>query len=110
MHSPDVHDLRDWKPESDEWAILIQLLVGPAGAPGEESFDVTLCTSGWLGRRAEDDGFIDGRHHVVVARYDYAATKQYFERRVSRCEGKDWPEVAQKVSRIGHWEFEDYSG
>lgn len=26
----------------------------------------------------------------------------------ARCTGKDWSEVAGKLSRYGHWEFEDY--
>jgi hypothetical protein len=30
------------------------------------------------------------------------------ERRVANCEGDTWQQVALKVGRLGHWEFEDY--
>jgi hypothetical protein len=110
IHSPDVADLRSWSPPAEEFAVLIQLVVGPSGEPGEESFDVTLCTASWLARRAGSDGVIDARHHVVMESYDYDRVEQYFTRRVSACEGATWREVAAKVGRIGRWEFEDYTG
>lgn len=109
LHSPDVYDLRAWSPSEDS-AVLVQLMVGPVGLPGEESFDVTLCTAGWFHQQAEAEGIVDCRHHVVIARYDYAMIERYFQRRVAACEGETWREVATKVSRLGYWEFEDYSG
>jgi hypothetical protein len=109
MYSPDVDDLRRWDPDADEPAILVQLMVGPDGAEGEESFEVTLCTSEWLRDRAQKDGIVDGRHHYVVAEYDYDRVLSYFRRRVSSCEGDAWPDVAAHVAQIGAWEFEDYT-
>src|SRR6266508_1122346 len=50
LHSPDVYDLSSWSPDN-EFGVLVQMLVGPEGGPGEESFDVTLCTPGWLAER-----------------------------------------------------------
>lgn len=110
MHSPDVADLRSWSPPTEEFAVLIQLLVGPSDGPGEESFDVTLCTASWLAERAASEHVVDARHHVVVDSYDYDGIDQYFTRRVAACEGSTWQEVAAKLSRLGRWEFEDYSG
>ena len=34
-----------------EFSLLARMIVGPPGAPGEESFDVTLCTPEWLAKR-----------------------------------------------------------
>ena len=110
MHSPDVTDLGSWSPPPGEFAVLIQLMVGPRGAAGEESFDVTLCTASWLAGRAASEGIVDARHHVVVDRYDYDAIELYFVRRVEACEGPNWQEVAAKLRRLGRWEFEDYAG
>lgn len=89
--------------------MLVQLMVGPADGPGEESFDVTLCTASWLAERAASEGIVDTRHHVVIDDYDYDRIEQYFSRRVAACEGPTWGEVAAKVGRIGRWEFEDYT-
>ena len=109
LHSPDALDLRAWSPEDGEPAILVQLMVGPEGAEGEESFDVTLCTAGWLAGRASAEGVVDCRHHVVIADYDHEAVLRYFRERVAACEGATWQEVAARVGRIGRWEFEDYA-
>lgn len=108
IHSPDVHDLRTWVPEED-FAVLLQLMVGPDGSDGEESFALTLCTPGWLAEQASRQGIVDCRHHVVVADYDYGAIESYFLRRVAACEGATWPDVATQVGRLGLWEFEDYA-
>lgn len=108
IHSPDVHDLRSWVP-SEDFAVLLQLMVGPDNADGEESFAVTLCTPGWLEVQASREGIVDCRHHVVVTDYDFGTMEQYFQRRVAACQGDTWPEVAAQVGRLGLWEFEDYS-
>ena len=110
MHSPDVADLRSWSPASEGFAVLVQLMVGHSDGPGEESFDVTVCTAGWLAERAATEGVVDARHHVVVDSYNHDRIEQYFTRRVAACDGSTWQEVAAKVGRLGRWEFEDYAG
>jgi hypothetical protein len=108
LHSPDVQDLRNWIPESDEFAILLQIMAGPEDSPGEESFDVTLCTPAWVRRQVERDGVVEGRHLLIIARYSYDQIYQYISKYLSTCAGGTWREVATKIARFGHWEFEDY--
>ncbi|HUO69300.1 MAG TPA: Imm8 family immunity protein [Solirubrobacteraceae bacterium] len=108
LHSPDVDDLRTWIPDDAEFALLVQAMVGPSGSPGEESFDLTVCTGGWLAARAEAIGVVDARHHLVVAEYSYDDIESYLARRINACEAAAWPAVAALVGRIGQWEFEDY--
>ena len=87
---------------------MVRLLVGPADGPGEESFDLVVCTGGWLAQQAARSGPVDARHHTVVDAFEWPVIRSYLERQVEACEGRDWAEVAAKLSRIGHWEFEDY--
>jgi hypothetical protein len=108
LHSPDVADMASWSPDDDQFAILVQLMVGPADAPGEESFDLTLCTPGWLAHRVQTERIVDARHHLIVDAYDYDSVERYLRQRVADCEGESWKEVAEKVGRLGKWEFEDY--
>lgn len=108
LHSPDVLDLPGWIPDTDDFAVLVQVLVAPQGSAGEESFDVIVCSPEWIARRAREERIFDGRHHLVVAQFDYQEFLQYIARYVSSCEGSSWREVATKLGRLGRWEFEDY--
>jgi hypothetical protein len=108
LHSPDVSDLPGWRPKTDDWAILVQILAAPQGSPGEESFDMTVCSPTWLARRVQDEHIVDGRHHLVIAEYDYGQLLDYISKYVASCEGTTWQDVATKLGRLGRWEFEDY--
>ncbi len=93
-----------------EFRMNARLIVGPADGPGEESFDVTVCSPQWLGQACRVSGGIyDARHHVVVdvGRFDQRALKEWFAARVRRLEGGDWGQIAERLGRLGYWEFED---
>lgn len=110
LHSPDAVDLTTFTPEDpSSFGVLLQAMFGPEGSEGEESFDVLLCTPTWLARKVEREGPIDGRHHLIVDKFDLAQVRSYFTAYATSCTGKTWPEVATKLSRLGKWEFEDYT-
>lgn len=104
----DFRDLSSWQPESAEWSLLVRILAGPADGPGEESFDITVCSVEWLASLVRRHGLVDGRHHLILDRFDWPTLKSYIERRVHQCTGDDWDEVSAKLARLGLWEFEDY--
>jgi immunity protein 8 of polymorphic toxin system len=108
LHSPDVEDLVSWTPENADFAILVQIIVGPAGTPGEESFDATVCSSAWVKRKAAKEKIIEGRHLLIVSEYNYTLISEYISNYVSTCQGETWKEITDKLSRLGRWEFEDY--
>jgi Immunity protein 8 len=110
LHSPDVADLQSWRPDRTEFSVLLQIFAGPEGKPGEESFDLTLCSPAWVAARTTETKILEGRHLLIVAEYNYDLIYEYLSRRVSSCEGETWREVAEKLSRLGRWEFEDYQG
>jgi hypothetical protein len=51
---------------------------------------------------------VSGRHHLFVKEYNFEELKAYLGKYCETCMGALWTEVAQKVARIGYWEFEDY--
>lgn len=94
-----------------EFLFLARLIIGPSDAPGEESFDVIVCTPEWLAtasRRA--GGIYDARHHVVVNldEFNQRALRDWLASRVHEAEAVNWPEVGQRLGRLSHWEFEHY--
>ena len=107
--TPDAPSLEEYEPEDGEdFCLFVQVLAGPACSEGEESFNVQVVTPKFLAARVEREGPVVGRHLLVVNSYDAAQIRSWLERAVGRCSGNDWNEVAEKLSRIGYWEFEDY--
>ena len=109
LHSPDIYDLESYRPETaDKFGFLLQAMIGPEGKDGEESFDIEVCTPRWLDENYDLDEVVIGRHHLIVREYNYQRLVQSIQEFLKSCTGKDWNEVARKVSRLGMWEFEDY--
>jgi hypothetical protein len=68
---------RTWShhpPDDAPWSIFVELLVGPSGTEGEESFGVTICNGAWLDGQARAEGVAIGRHHMVMASFDWTAS------------------------------------
>ena len=96
--SPDPHDDSFW----------LRMLVGPANEPGEESFDVLVCTPSWLARIVSEEGPQIGRHRLILEHLDLRMAEAFLRRQVERLEAPAWEDLAVKISRLGYWEFEDY--
>lgn len=97
--------------EPAKFSFNARMIVGPLDAPGEESFDLTVCTSEWMAdscRRA--GGIYDARHHLVVdfEEFDQRALRSWLSSRVEGIEADTWQQVGERLSRLGYWEFEDY--
>jgi hypothetical protein len=109
LHSPDAPDLESFAPQdSQSWCILLQALFGPEHGDGEESFDVLVCTPQWLSQKIVGDSIINGRHHLIVSKFDLSRLRNFLQAYADTCTDKSWHDAALKLSRLGHWEFEDY--
>jgi hypothetical protein len=109
LFSFDVHDIEKYQPaDEDNFGFVLRALVGPLGQPGEESFDITVCTPRWLAEQYGNSEAILGLHKLIVFRYNYLGLRRFIEKYLMHCSGKSWPEIAQKVALLGQWEFENY--
>jgi hypothetical protein len=109
FHSPDA-DLDTYRPDDPAHVgILVQIMAGPADGPGAESFDVVVCTPSWIGERARTAGPTIGRHHLIVDRFDADQVRSYLVAAVEAEEAASWEALAERIGRIGKWEFEDYA-
>jgi len=86
----------------------VRLSVGPEGEIGAESFDVLICTPDWLKTESMNEDPKWGRHLLITREYDFDLIRKKIESFIDACVGDNWQEVAQKLSRIAAWEFEDY--
>lgn len=109
IESPEIQDFYNYKPEDPEvFAFLLQISVTAENLQGEEIFDVQVCTPLWLLSKYNKDEVIIGRHLLIVFEYNFSRIKKRIVSYIESCFGETWTEVAQKVGRIGYWEFEDY--
>jgi hypothetical protein len=107
LFSPDADPLEDFRP-TGPFGILVMAMIGPAGERGEESFDFMLCTPEWFSANTSDE-FTIGRHYLFVRGFDYTRLKEFVQARCRSCgEERNWALLAEKLSRLGKWEFEDY--
>ena len=102
-------NVETYRPEIDDnFGFVLRAMIGPMGEPGEESFDIIVCTPKWLIERYADSDILLGLHKLILFKYDYRAVRRFIEKYLMRCSGDTWEEVAQKVSLLGQWEFEGY--
>jgi hypothetical protein len=110
IYSPDIGDLAFFKPQDPEsFSFLLRIIAGPEGEEGEESFDVEVCTPRWLLETYQRDEVVIGRHHLIVFEYNWERITQTVTSFCASCFGETWKEAAEKLGRIGKWEFEDYT-
>jgi hypothetical protein len=99
----------DYLPDDfEDFQCIFGLQIGPVGSGDSELFHVTVCTPKFLAEACKRDGFIWGRHRLIVLEYNLESITQILVKFVGNYSGKSWHEVATKVSRIANWEFEDY--
>ena len=106
--NPALEDLEDWVPADPEvFTFGLQLIVGAEGAEGEDSFDINVVTPKWLLFNSEEKIFI-GRHYLIMLSFNFERLRNYIASYIETCTGDTWLEVAEKLGRLGKWEFEDY--
>jgi len=53
---------------------------------------------------------IFGRHYLILFKFNYELMSQKIIDYVNNLDEETWDKLAQKIGRIGKWEFEDYRG
>lgn len=102
----DVETYRPADPFDDgQW---IRLLIGPDDGPGEESFDVLVCTPRWLAREIEREGMQLVRHALVMEEFDLSRAIERLRHEVGLASGSTWQHLLLGLVQIGHWEFDGY--
>jgi hypothetical protein len=109
FNSPDIFDLYHHTPEEpDCFEFLLEVMVGPENQPGAESIDIVVSTPKWLLKERGEDAVIFGFNRLIVFEYDFEKIAATIKRFCERCTGSTWAEVANKVKRMGYYEFDDY--
>jgi hypothetical protein len=107
--SPDIEDLWTYVPsEPDNFQFLLELFVGAEGESGEDMFCFVVGTPRFILEHNPPDAIVVGRPRLIVFKYDFPSLIKYVEAFVDSCAGGNWRQVAEKLSRLTSWEFDDY--
>lgn len=99
--------LEEYQPlECDNFSLWIELSIGTRCEEGADYFRLKICTPEWLCKHHWLPELM--RHTLLVRKYDLDEITKTITDYIDQCEGKDWVEIAQKLSRVFAWEYEDY--
>jgi hypothetical protein len=107
IHSPDIDLATYWPDDPECFGFFLQFFAGPESEDGDDSFGITICTTRWLEREKPGMTFF-ASGYLIVPIYNLESIKAFIKGYCARCSGEDWPEVAAKIGKIAHWEFENY--
>jgi hypothetical protein len=107
LFSPDADPLQSFLPNGP-FGILVMAMIGPAGQEGHESFDFMVCTAEWFASNMREE-IAMGRHYLFVRDFSYARVEKFVRDYCDSCgEAATWRGIAEKLGRLGMWEFEDH--
>lgn len=99
--------LENYEPEvQDSFGLWVNLRIGPDDQDGGHDYQVFVCTPEWLCKHHWVPELM--RHMLLVRKYDLNEITKTITDYIEQCEGNDWMEIAQKLSRVFAWEYEDY--
>ncbi|BDH46951.1 hypothetical protein TUM12370_29950 [Salmonella enterica subsp. enterica serovar Choleraesuis] len=105
--SNDEFKLNEFYPEHESlFSLRLLLRIGTENNPGADNFDLHVCTPEWLCKNQWFPELM--RHTLLVRKYDLDEITKIITDYIEQCEGNNWMEIAQKLSRVFAWEFEDY--
>jgi len=109
VHSPDVWDLQKYQPEvADNFSFLLELSVSTTESEAADNFDIFVCTPEWLKQHHKTDDIVVGRNRLIIFEYNYDRLINFLTKYCSKCSGDTWEEIAEQMSRLAKWEFEDF--
>ena len=104
--SPNVADLKVYRPDDEAFAIFLQAIVGPRGREAGESFCFTVCSPQWIEQNCVEPML--GVHFLIVPSFNYDQTVGFVSKIVNASAAETWAECAIKLQRLGAWEFDGY--
>lgn len=108
--SPDIIDIRNFHPQKENcFSFLFEFTVGIKGEECGDQFSIEVCTPNWLLENLSKSEALFGTNRLIVLSYDVDLIINQITQYCSSCTGENWEEIADKISRIARWEFEDYN-
>lgn len=106
--SPDIPEVWNWRTQSPgDVRYYLEMTIGTEDRRGGDLFGLMIVSPQAL-VKFEAEPAIWGRHHLIVTDYSWQVVIDHVNKVLDICKDDTWTEVAGKLSRYFHWEFEDY--
>jgi hypothetical protein len=96
-------------PAAGPFCLALTAVVGPSDGPGDEIFQLTVCSPTWIAGDDRPKRFEFLRATLVVEQWDLELVRRAIDDLCRRTTGETWHDVAMSLSRSMHWEFADYT-
>lgn len=110
--STDIDEDTYWPDDEEIFGFNLDATIGPKGQDAGDIFTFFVCTPKWITSKSINRHFGDvgifGRHLIIVVKYDLIAIREMIAKLCASTTGKNWQEVANKLSRYASWEYADY--
>jgi len=102
LHSPDLP--KDHEPvDPADAAVLFEASIGPKDQQSAEVFSFVAITPRALAR---DQGTRWGRGYLILNHVSWAGVEAAVRNLLPHCSGDTWAQVAERLNREMHWQFE----
>ncbi|MGY2134870.1 Imm8 family immunity protein [Hymenobacter sp. HD11105] len=82
--------------------------IGPVGKEGADYFTVIVASAGYLQSLYSDEAVSFLRHTILARDYNVQQVVALMEKYVNCLEADSWEKLANQLSQVAQWEFEDY--
>lgn len=108
--SPDAPEGIDAFRPADprSFGLYVEPEIGPAGQEGADVFGFMIVGTEWYQANPPGKGFRWGRGQLVLDAWDPEVVRRAIADLCHRASGDTWDQIAEKLARYGHSEFEDY--
>ena len=107
--SSDIEDLLSYQPEdASVFGFSLTFSIGIVGKEGADNFEILVATPEYLRDYYAERTPIFIRHCMIVEDYHFPRILGLMTNYVNSLEEDSWEKLAEKLSRVARWEFEDY--
>lgn len=112
ISSTDIDERVYWPDDVNCFGFSLDAIIGPVGEDTGNLFQFFVCTPTWVSTKMINRDFGDhgvfGRYLIIVLDYDFERIRQMVSQLCDETKGKDWSEIAIKLSRYAAWEYAEY--
>lgn len=112
LTSSDIDERSYWPDDEEMFGFTVDATIGPKDDDSGNIFQFFVCTPKWINKNMINRDFGDigvfGKDMIIVTEYDISSIRAMISKLCENTKGKDWADIANRLSRYASWEYADY--